>query len=60
MQRAVLRQPFNGGDAGAIDLHGEARARLDGDAVEQHRARTALTVSQPTLVPVMPPKSRRK
>ena len=36
------RQPLDRRDRAAVDLNGEAGARSDGDAVEQHGARAAL------------------
>src|SRR5262245_16411616 len=41
MERAVLRQAFDGGDFAAISLDGKERAGFDGLAVEQDRAGAA-------------------
>ena len=43
MQRAGGREPFDRRDGAAIGLDREACARPDGDAVEEHGARAALT-----------------
>ena len=42
MQRAVGREPFDGGDVGALGLHGEHVARLHGAAVQMDGAGAAL------------------
>src|SRR4051794_9269943 len=44
MQRALRRQPFDGGHAGAVLHHGEGEAGNDPASVHQHRTRTALAV----------------
>jgi len=41
MELAVVDEPFDRDDLGAVRLHREHRARLDRVAVNQHRARAA-------------------
>src|SRR6185436_11895786 len=43
MQLTVLGETFDGRNRAAVGLDGETGARPDGDAVDQNRARTALT-----------------
>ena len=42
MEGAVAGEAFDGGDRRAVHLDGKARARFDGDAVQEHRAGAAL------------------
>src|SRR5207248_4104622 len=42
MELAGLGDALDGGDLPALELHGEERAALDGLAVDEHRARSAL------------------
>ena len=42
MKSVRRREPFDSGHLGAVDLDGQAGARLDGDAVDEHRAGATL------------------
>jgi hypothetical protein len=42
IQLAVALEALDGHDLAAVGLHGQDGARLDGHAVEQHRARAAV------------------
>ena len=51
MQRAVLGQPFHGGDGTPLGHQRERQAAVDAPAVDQDRARAALAVVAAFLVP---------
>jgi hypothetical protein len=42
MERAIRRKTFDCRNRAAVGLNGKTRTRLDGNAIEQHRAGTAL------------------
>jgi hypothetical protein len=49
VKRTVRRQAFNGRHVGAVSLNGKARARLDGEVVDEHRAGATLARVAPDL-----------
>ncbi len=51
MQRAVLRQPLDGSDVGAVLHDGKGETGIDAAAVQQHRAGAALAVVAAFLGP---------